>query len=378
MPEDSSAFSIPSVFTWTEEITAGDSIQKAAEIIAPTAQTEPLELVPETTVTPESQESDELAGLSEASKFARSYQETDKLFPEDFEIPNDLDWESLKKLIWAQTSKNVPEEYKVDVDQLKLERENKLREKGLAEDQIERVLQYSEHLANGGSEEVVSRSMNLDILANSEPVTDEDKETIIKVQLSLEGNSPEAVEALIEKKYSTQEALDEGARIAQIKIAAIRDKELQLDAARALAEKQAIATSKQAERQQLEDAIEKGFGGIILSTKEKEDLKKFMFTADQVRDMNTPQGRNRIVETEETKKLRELAASPEKRAELAYWLKYGMEGLVNAASKTNMDKFMASLGKKQNQVPTHQETETRRVEQSGRSRDYYTTFPITG
>lgn len=375
MQQDSGTFNIPSLFSWTEE--APDAIQKAADNLGATPPVEGTEPVVEP-IQPVQEDESELDKLSFASKIAHSMQETYKMFSEDIAIPDDLDGESLTKLIWEQASKQMPDEYKIDIEQVRLEREQQLRQQGLAEDTISRVLEYSKHLDNGGSEEVVARSMNMDVLANSELKTDEDKESVIRILWQLKGNDPELVDAFMEKKFSTSEALDAGAEAAQKEIAKIRSLELEADAQRAVAAKTQAEKNRQAEQDSLKEAIDKGFAGITLSQKEAEDLKKFMFVADQVRDADTPQGKKRIVETAEAKALRELSASPEKRVEFAYWLKYGMTGLVNTASKINMDKFMNSLGKKpvssspdaQSQAPRRAESPESRLEK------IYTTFPI--
>lgn len=375
MQEESGAFNIPSLFSWTEEVP--DAIQKAADNLGAVPPVEGTELPVETTE-PIQEDDQELEKLSFASKIAHSMKETYKMLPEDVAIPDDLDGESLNKLIWEQAAKQMPDEYKIDIEQVKLEREQKLREQGLSEDTIARVLEYSRHLDNGGSEEVVARSMNMDVLANSELKTDDDKEAVIRILWQLKGNDPELVDAFIEKKFSTSEALDAGAEAAQKEIAKIRSMELAADAQRAETARAESERKRREEQDSLKEAIDKGFAGITLSQKEAEDLKKFMFVADQVRDAETPQGKKRIVETAEAKALRELSASPEKRVEFAYWLKYGMTGLVNTASKINMDKFMNSLGK----TPVSSDRETpsttpRRGETTdSRSEKIYTTFPI--
>ena len=379
MQEDSSAFTIPSLFQWTED--TPDTIQKAAESLgANPPVVETTETNEDPIIAPEQNEQvdSDLDKLSFASKIAHSMQETYKMFSEDIAIPDDLDGEALTKLIWEEASKKMPDEYKVDIEQVKLEREQQLRQQGLSEDTISRVLEYSKHLDNGGSEEVVARSMNMDLLATSELKTDEDKETVIRVLWQLKGNDPELVDAFIEKRFSTPEALDAGAEAAQLEIVKIRNAELAADAQRAAAAKMDFESKRQAEKNSLEEAIDKGFSGITLSKKEAEDLKKFMFVADQVRDADTPQGKKRMVETAEAKALRELSASPEKRVEFAYWLKYGMTGLVNTASKINMDKFMNSLGKKPITSSQESPSETpRRVETpESRLEKMYTTFPI--
>ena len=95
----------------------------------------------------------------------------------------------------------------------------------------------------------------------------------------LKGNDPELVEAFMEKKFSSSEALDAGAAAAQLEIAKIRSQELAEDAKRAAAKQAESDKNRKAEREGLEEAIHKGFSGITLTAKEEEELKKFMFVA---------------------------------------------------------------------------------------------------
>lgn len=316
------------------------TLQDAAEALAP----EKIEVV-EKAETPATQWSNILLSLKE----------TDKLLPEDLEIPLDLTPEKMKEVLYSTIEKQVLAKTSPDIESLREQEYAKLYEKGYTAEQIERALPYSEHLAEGGSEEVVSRHALLDVLASTPLENPDDKILVVRRFMELKGQEPDLIDTHLQTKFkftgdededlAVIRELDKAVKVAQDGIGKIRDAEWAEDQRAAKERQDASKQLRVEERTMIRKAIDEGLYGIKFTKKEADDLENQMFTAITFRNAQTPNGIQRIGETQEMKAWREIQADPKKRAAMAYIAINGIDKVINAAAKQGSDKFMQSIEK---------------------------------
>lgn len=287
------------------------------------------------------------------SNMLRLMKEQAKVEIDDAEITDDLGPEGLmEKLIKAAEIKVLAD----NPDKLEALRNaelNKLAERGHTQDQLERALYYSEHLALGGSEDVVTRHAYLDALATADLESEEDELEVFRRLQTLRGQDPGFVEDHIAKELTGEanaEKRKAAAEKAQDDLGRLRDYEMEQDKLRAKQVRDGSEQAKRKERETFERVIDTGFGGIKLQKEESEKLKKAMFTVSHWDSVRTPDGGvTKIPKTEETKALEAIFADPEKRVTLAYLAIFGLDSLAGKETTNRNNKLIKAI--EQSAVP---------------------------
>lgn len=281
----------------------------------------------------------ETEGLNGYALTLKSFQVTDKLIPEDVEIPNNIDGAQFKQLLKEAIKKEVLSESAPDLEEREAAWINHLNEKGISDEQIE----YSKSIALGVKEEVVNRVNQLKNLATAQLQNDEEREYVVRTKLALEGNSQKLIDTHIQTELSDEEKLKEAADEAQVVLGQMADQEFQAEKARALAEKTATEERIKTERIAFEKVIDEGFFGIKLSKEEAAIQKKYMFDRSVVKDIDTPQGKKRIAFSQETLDLQELEKDIEKRAFFSYLVRNGLQNAATTLHKKSADDFLKKI-----------------------------------
>lgn len=275
------------------------------------------------------------AAPTKVALFANSLKEKGRLIG-DFDIPNDLSVEALEELILASAEKVVLSRKEQELLAKEQEHEEKIKSK-YSED----LIQYAEHLAAGGSRESVTRASALHYWATLDPKTDEEKEDIVRVRYQIEDQSDDMIDAFIENKLNTPEALEAAYKESQRFIAQARLDELEADRLRGEQLRQQEQQRIDSESEQIKKAIRQGFHGIKLDETATTSLEQYMLAATHVRDIDTPNGKQRVSETAEAKTLREMTL--EDRVLFGYLTQFGLKNLVAFLDKKGTDKFLQAL-----------------------------------
>lgn len=271
-----------------------------------------------------------------------------KKFPEDMEVPDDLEAEKFTELLYEGVKKLALEEVKPTADELYTQEISKLIEKGKTAEQIERALIISEGLASGIEDAEMERYSYLDQMGNVEPESEDDELEVIRRYDLIRNQDPDLVEAGIEKLKGEGNAEKRKAAVDKAKAGFIAIRDLQIANAKekAAAEKQRVKEEFERERRSLESAIDGGFLSIKLPETEAKILKKQMFDIAGYRDEKTSMGLERIPETAEAKVWRDIWSDPAKRVAIAYFvLNGGVEKIANILSNKSGEKLIKAIEK---------------------------------
>lgn len=272
---------------------------------------------------------------SKASAFANLLKGR-KDFMADVEIPTDLDWDGLIDLVDAQAEKRILTKKEQEFLAKEQEYEKQLKQKF-----PEEIFEYAQHLAAGGSNEAVTRASALHYWEKLDAQSEEDKEDVVRVQYQIMEQSDEMIDAFIETKLNTPEALDEAYKKAKAFIAQTRLDELEADKRRGEELKRQNQERVDSENGQIKKAIRDGFHGLKLDEMQANALEEYMLSAKHFRDIDTPEGKKRISETTEAKTLREMTL--EDRVLFGYLTQFGLKNLVAHLDKRGTDKFLQAL-----------------------------------
>jgi len=288
------------------------------------------------------------------SNLLMEYRDVKKTVPADLAIPDDLTLEAFDELLFKAVEEKVLEKVKPDVEKLSAQEYNKLIEKGYTAEQIENALFISENLAQGMDSTAMQRYSYLDSLAKYEPVNEEEELEMVRRFNELRGQDPDIVETHITTKLAGE--ANEAVRKATVEaakksIAQLRDYELQQERLAAEEAKNRAADSRKKEQDAVSQAIDNGFFGIQLPPEEKTKLKKAMFEVDSYRDVQGPNGIQRIPETAESKAWRQIMSDPVKKAAFAYIAINGIEKLINTAAVKNSSNFIKAIEQQTSSVP---------------------------
>lgn len=269
----------------------------------------------------------------------KSFQKTDKLIPEDVEIPDDIDGATFKSILKEHLKKEVLSESAPDITQRELEWEQYLHDKGYTEEQIA----YSTAVALGVPEQTVNRVHQLRQLASAELKEEKDMEYIVRTRFALEGNSKALIDTHIQTELSDLEKLKAAALESQQVLQEMADEEFEAEKAQAEANKEAQRQRNLEQRKIFEATIDEGFFGIKLSKEEANDLKKYIYSPDVVKDIDTPQGKKRVAYSQETWDLMEIEKDPKKRMFYSYLIKNGLEKAANTIHQKSSDDFLKKI-----------------------------------
>lgn len=306
---------------------APETVKESAEALIETVKE--VEQAPEETPT----------SSNNFSLLLKSFQVTDKLIPEDVEIPDELDGTEFKKFLKEAVKKEVLAESAPDIEEREAKWLNYLQEKGITEEQIE----FASARAYGVQDETLSRVAQLRNLATAELQDDKEREYVVRTKLALEGNKPSLIDTYIQNELSDEEKLKEAADEAQVALGQMADAEFEEQKQAAIAAKKADEEKAKEQRTNFEKIIDNGFFGIKLPKEEKEALKKYMFESNVVKHIDTPQGKKPIARPQEAWDLQELEKDPEKRIFFSYLVRNGLQNAVTTLHKVASDDFLKKI-----------------------------------
>lgn len=309
----------------------------APEPTPPTTPVDPISPLPE----------DEDSKRTQWSNILHLYK-VEKRFPEDVDVPDDLNAEKFTELLFDGVKKLALEEVKPTADEIYAQELNKLIELGHTREQIARALVISEGLASGAEDEEMERYAYLDQMANVEVDAEEDELEVIRRYNLIRNQDPDLIEAGIEKLKGEENKDKRKAAVDQAKTGfiAIRDSQIANVNARKAEEKQKAKEESAKERKSLEAAIDNGFLSVKLQDTEAKLLKKQMFDIAGYRDEQTSRGTERIPETAEAKVWREIWNDPAKRVAIAYFvLNGGVEKISNLLNARPGEKLIKAIEK---------------------------------
>ena len=270
----------------------------------------------------------------------KSFQVTDKLIPDDVEIPENIGGQDFKKILKDAVKKEVLQESAPEIEEREAAWVDYLNSKGYTEEQIA----FSYARAQGVGDEVLTKVNQLRQLASAELKSDEEKEYVVRTRLALEGNKKNLIDTHIQTDLNDDEKLTAAAAEAQEVLAQMADAEFQNAKDYAAAQELASKNAREEQRKAYVKIIDKGeIKGVKLSKEEREDLKKYMFSATVVRDVETPEGKRRIAMPQETIDLEELEKDPEQRIFFAYLVKNGLQNAANTLHRSSADDFLKKI-----------------------------------
>lgn len=283
-------------------------------------------------------DSDDLSGYSQEALTALFYQQSRGIIAKDVVIPKDLDADGMLELLTSAkaSAETVKEEEKVA--RLVELAKNKLEAEGISKKDFELL----QHLKGGGSGAAVSRYLDLKSWATDVPANEEEKLEVIKFAAELAGQKPEYVDAWIAQNLVEPEEIDKALVEAQKTIDALAEKELEADKDRM----QQVEKSKQEQWTSFETNVrtfaEKGFRGIKLSKADQLELVDYMTKKSIPTDVVKNGQKVRELITPYQAFGKKLQKDIEENMAFAYYSMKGSAGMVNAASQTANDKFLAA------------------------------------
>ncbi len=294
--------------------------------------------VKETTAVANTDDDVDTEGYSQEALTALFYQRSKGIIAADVVIPKDLDADGMLDLLTAAKAKaeEIKEEEKVA--QLVESAKNKLAAEGISKKDFELLA----HLKAGGSGAAVSRYLDLKSWATDVPADEEEKLEVIKFAAELAGQKAEYVDAWIATNLVEPEEIDKALVEAQKTIDALAEKELAADKDR----------MQQAEKSKLEQwssfennvrtFAEKGFRGIKISKADQLELVDYMTKKSIPTDVVRNGQKVRELITPYQAFGKKLQKDIEENMAFAYYSMKGSAGMVNAASQTANDKFLAA------------------------------------
>jgi hypothetical protein len=278
---------------------------------------------------------------------AKSFQTTDKVLPEDVEIPEDIDGEGLKSLLLEELTKQAIA--KASESDLVAAERKKLEAKGLTAEQIESAMAFSQARAEGIEPEELQHIQYYDAMSAYVPQEYDHKLEYVRRRYLAAGQEPALVESYLKKEYGDQEDDDAMARLDQ-EVEAATGIFGKLKAAISTQVKQRVETEKaerdrqiQEERKAIDKVLETGLYGVKLAKADREKLLKDIYEVDSYETVDTDAGPQRIALTKEAKAYREIMASPEKRAMMSFIAINGVEAFVSLVSKKTSDSFLRAI-----------------------------------
>ncbi len=289
------------------------------------------------------------------SNLLLSFKEVDKALPDTLEIPDDLTAEGMKALLYKTLKEQALAEVTPDAEKLSAQEYNKLIEKGYTAEQIENALFLSENISQGVQPSAVQRYNYLKSLSEYELSNEGEELQLLRIYLSdLRGQDPEIVETHLTTKLAGEAnaaARKQAVTDAQKNIVDLRESEFIAEQEAAKEAREQSKLDRKRENDNLAQVIDSGFMGIKLQPEEAAKFKKAMFEIDSYRDIQTPQGVQRIPETAEAKAWRAIMADPAKRVAFAYIAINGIEKLTNTAVIKTSDNFIKAI-EQNNLVPS--------------------------
>lgn len=291
------------------------------------------------------------ASVNTWTNILTSMRDTDKTLPAELVIPENLDPQGFKDLLWETAQKYAVSQE--DKEAAKKAEFDKLYEDGYTKEQIQAGYETYKSLQSGLSQDHIARYEALTYLGTTALSGEADELTAIRKYMELRDQDPALIEAFVQKEFLSYSEEDKEAIDAKRKAAAaqsqrgiiqLRDVERAEEQAEAHRVNENARQAREAERRSIEKVIDTGnFAGITVTKAEQEAMKKAMFEIADYRDVPTPEGIRKVPETAEMKLFRELQSNLEKRAALTYILLYGIDNVVNKATKKGSDQFMKAI-----------------------------------
>lgn len=288
----------------------------------------------------------EIDGYSQPALTALFFQKSHGTIGADVVIPKDLTPDGLQDLLIAGkvAKEQVSEEEKTK--QLAENVKARLAAEGLTKEDFEMLA----HLKRGGSGEVVSRYMELKEMATEKVETEEEMLETIKFAAELAGQKPEYVDAYIANNLMDPEEIKKAFVEAQKTIGAEADRQYQADrqrieqVAKAEEERWTSFTAK------VKELVPKGVKGITFSKADQEELIDYMTNKKINVDVMVKGQKVRKPITAYEEFGRKLQKDMEENIAFAYYSMKGSAGMVNAASQTANDKFLAAAASQHNKT----------------------------
>lgn len=295
---------------------------------------------PPATPSPPAEGSDDIDmdGYSQHALLALSYQKTEKLIPEDVEIPKDLSADGLADFL-AKAKAGKQEVNDKEWEAARIESiKNQLEAQGITKKDFELLA----HLKSGGSPVAVSRYEELRQWATEPAADNDEKFETIRYAAELSGQKKEFVEAYIAQNLVSQNEIDEAFTEAQRMIGEVAEKELEADKQRLKAEQERQVETWQKFENDVKATVTKGFKSISINTVEQQELIDFMTKRSVPVDVIENGQRVRKLITPYQEFGRKLQRDMEENVAFAYHAMKGAAGMINVATKAARDSFTAA------------------------------------